>query len=194
MSLAEVFIIESLSFENERNQRDGYLLYQSLKMYNKKPKYYYIRTKKEFLKVMNFFQQSKYRYLHLSCHGSTAEVSLTLDSIAFKEFGIIISPFLDNRRLFVSSCELVNRSFAKQIFPVSRCYSIVGPSQKINFTTANISWMTFYHLMFGEDDNKMKDINIKKQVATINKTFNARFKYYKPSGKSKEGFASVSLD
>ena len=148
MSLAEVFIIESLDFDNEESQKDGLILYQALKMYNKKPIYYYVRTRKEFEKVLEFFKTSKYRYLHLSCHGSKSQVSLTLDTLEFVDFGTLITPFLDYRRLFVSSCELVNSAFAKQIFPLCECHSIVGPSQKIKFTSANISWMSFYHLMF----------------------------------------------
>ena len=194
MSYAEVFIIESLAFENEDSQKDGLLLYQALKMYDKKPKYYYVRTRKELEKVLEFFKDSKYRYLHLSCHGSKSRVSLTLDSLTFVDFGTLIAPYMDYRRLFVSSCELVDSAFAKQIFPDCECHSIVGPTQKIKFTVANVSWMSFYHLMFEKDESKMKAFDIKRQVETINHVFGSHFKYYTRHEGSTHGFASVKLD
>ena len=69
-TVAEVFIIESLSLIDEGKERhEGEVLANVLKMCGKKPLYYYIRTKAELAMLAEEFEASGYRYLHLSCHG-----------------------------------------------------------------------------------------------------------------------------
>jgi hypothetical protein len=83
----EAFIIESLTFEDENLQRfEGSFLSQILHLAGKEPKYYYIRTEKELRKILKLFQQSDYRYLHISCHGSKKSIYTTLDEIPFSRF------------------------------------------------------------------------------------------------------------
>lgn len=67
----EVFIIESLEFEDESEDRfEGKMLSHALRLSGKEPIYFYIRTRRELDEVLDFFEDSSYRYLHLSCHGS----------------------------------------------------------------------------------------------------------------------------
>jgi hypothetical protein len=113
---ADVFIIESLEFDDEKDERfEGKFLSQILHLGGKKPRYYYIRTKKELQKVLELFEQSAYRYLHLSCHGSETSIFTTLDCISFREFGQLVRPYLRKKRLFISACSAVNSQLARNI-------------------------------------------------------------------------------
>ena len=77
----------------------------------------YIRTKRELKAILEQFLASKYRYLHLSCHGNRNSMGTTLDSIPFSELGPLIAPYLDRRRLFVSACSMTNDALARVIMP-----------------------------------------------------------------------------
>ena len=60
-----VFIIESLDFDNEKeNELEGEFISQILHLGDIPSKYYYIRTKKELIKVLEIFEESEFRYLH----------------------------------------------------------------------------------------------------------------------------------
>src|SRR3989304_8337351 len=86
MTRANVFIIESLRFDDEENKRfEGKFLSQILHLGDKKTIYYYIRTKKELEEVLRLFKKSNYRYLHLSCHGNKSSIFTTLDRVSFSE-------------------------------------------------------------------------------------------------------------
>lgn len=110
MSQPEIFIIESLDFKDERAERfEGRIISQILALSGKRCEYCYIRTKRELKALLERFEASHYRYLHLSCHGSTDSMFTTLDSIKFSEFGLLVKPYLRKRRLFVSACSAPTR-------------------------------------------------------------------------------------
>ena len=144
MSKPEVFIIESLEFDDEEEERfEGRILADILRLAGKKPIYYYVRTKRELVAVLDLFERSQYRYLHLSCHGDDESIATTLDDeIGFRELSEIMNPHLKRRRLFVSSCDVVNDQLAKTLMP-SGCLSITGPTQKVGFAEAAILWTSF---------------------------------------------------
>ena len=53
---AETFILESLSEDDELNQRlDGKVLYEVLRLQGKKPVYYYFRTQTELIRFSDIF-------------------------------------------------------------------------------------------------------------------------------------------
>ena len=118
-----VFIIESVGLDEE-DQRltDGYVLQQMLEMCGIENKYYYIRTKQELEEIINRFEKSDLRYLHLSCHGNTTSIGLTYDTLTYKEFGEIVGDKLTGRRLFLSACQASNQNFAKEIIPKYKCH------------------------------------------------------------------------
>ena len=79
MSKPEVFIVESLSFADEREGRfEGRILSKILALSQKQCEYRYIRTKPELKAVLEQFASTHYRYLHLSCHGNDTSMSTTL--------------------------------------------------------------------------------------------------------------------
>lgn len=181
-TIPDVFIIESLEFKDEeRNRFEGKFLSQILGFAGKKPLYYYIRTKKEFEEIIPIFQESQYRYLHISCHGNSEGLGTTLEFIPFKEFGRITQSCLDKRRLFVSACSAGNENLAKAVLPSSGCNSVIGPIKDIAFGDAAIFWASFYHLMFKIDKSKMKKEQLRMTLDKLEQTFGVRLDYYSTS-------------
>lgn len=156
-TIPEVFIIESLRFpDEERGYYEGQIISDILRLNQKQSKYYYIRTKKELKAVLKKFRDSNYRYLHLSCHANRREMATTLDSIPFDELSTLLRPYLRERRLFVSACEMTNTNLANLLLPGSGCFSLMGPAAAIEFSDAAIIWASLYHLMFNHARDIMK--------------------------------------
>lgn len=192
MSKANVFIIESLKFSNEKNNEfEGKFLSQILHLGGKNAIYYYVRTKKELKAVLDIFGRSDYRYLHISCHGSHSTLATTLDKIPFPEFGELIRPYLRKKRLFVSACSSVNDDFARAVIPKSGCYSLIGPTKCIYFNDAAIIWASFYHLMFRLNSEAMTRGNILSILRKIENTFGISLGYFSISSKSRNGYKKV---
>jgi hypothetical protein len=176
---ASVFIIESLDFEDEtEGWYEGKILQSILSMSRKKAEYTYIRTDKELCAVLKHFQRSGLKYLHISCHGDKKSFGLALDSLSFRQVADRLAPYMDGKRLFASACEVVNETFAKEIFERTGCLSVIGPSATHNFDDLALMWATFYHLMFRRDRHRMKGSDIKEVIKTIERTFDIRFSYF----------------
>ncbi|RLG05640.1 MAG: hypothetical protein DRN61_00010 [Thaumarchaeota archaeon] len=189
---AEVFIIESLEFDDEKNNRfEGKFLSQILHLGGKKPKYYYVRTKKELKKVLELFEKSAYRYLHLSCHGSETSISTTLDSISFKQLKELMGSYLRKKRLFISACSAVNEKLAKYLIPSSGCLSIIGPVADVEFRDAAIIYASFYHLMFKKSPSKMTRREIKSILLKVADIFEISLNYFSIS--KKYGFKGIQI-
>lgn len=165
LSKAEVFIIESLKFDEEEKYREGEMIYRSLRMSGKNPLYHYVRTVAELEHFIDEFEKSGYRYLHISCHGSKSGVSTTLESIATDEFAQIVGPALEKKRLFLSTCQASTPAMAEAVFAQSNCYSLAGPVNKIYFDDSVILWTSFYHLMFKANEKAMKRDQLERTLA-----------------------------
>ena len=177
MSQPEIFIIESLDFKDEKAERfEGRVISQILRLSGKQCEYYYIRTKRELKNLLEQFKSTHYRYLHLSCHGSSNSIFTTLDPIPFTELGPLLKPFLRKRRLFLSACSATNSALADAIMPGSGCYSILGPDQDIYFNDAAILWASFYHVMFNADSQLMKYKTIKAKAQEVSDMYRVRLK------------------
>lgn len=168
----ETFILESLEHEDEKQARlDGKILYDVLKLHGKKPLYYYFRTQRELIEFAKIFRESGYRYLHLSCHGGDDIVQYTFGHSSYKEFASIFDKKLNNRRLFVSGCNLGNVAFANEIFAVNGgMYSVTAPTKKIYFHQSVSFWSAFYYMMYAWDSSMMKKKRLNQvltQLATI---------------------------
>ena len=184
MTKANVFIIESLSFDDEENNRlEGKFLSQILHLGNKESIYYYIRTRKELEKLLKLFKKSDYRYLHLSCHGDRTSIHTTLDRISFPELKRLAKPHLRKKRLFISACSAVNHNLARTLIPSSKCYSIIGPANDVYFDDAAIIWASFYHLVFKKDSSKMGRGDITPTLQKVADTFGVSLNYFSISKK-----------
>ena len=186
----EVFIVETLKFKDERKGRlEGKVLTDMLELIGKSPRYYYIRTRKELKSVLKIFSRSRYRYLHLSCHGDEESIDTTLDEIKFKELGEILKPHLKKRRLFVSSCEVVNDQFAKAVMPASGCLSIAGTYDEVDFDQAAALWVSFYYLVFKESEATiLKGRKVRSALEELARLFDAPIAYYGKSRRARAGY------
>ena len=193
MSKPEVFIIESLEFDDEEEERfEGRILADILRLAGKKPIYYYVRTKQELVAVLDLFERSQYRYLHLSCHGDDESIATTLDEdIEFRELGEIMNPHLKGRRLFVSSCDVVNDQLAETLMS-SGCLSITGPTQEVCFAEAAILWTSFYHLAFLRSENRWKGKDLRLILRELAPLLSMELAYYWIDSSSPLGYRNES--
>ena len=143
--------------------------------------------------VMDIFEESDYRYLHLSCHGSQASVSTTLDRIELKDLSEIIGPYLRKKRLFMSACLAANHRIAEHLIPAFGVYSVVGPKKEVDLHSAAIAWAAFYHLMFDENYRSMKTPEIKKNLQRVSDTFRIPFNYFKTGKKATGGYEKIGI-
>jgi hypothetical protein len=181
-----VFIIESVKLEDEKEGRkeEGRILGSILRLSEVPSQYWYIRTERELRAVLEEFDKSRMRYLHLSCHGNNEVLRLTLNCVPFTRFGELIRPHIDGRRLFLSACEATNSELAKCVIPHSGCNSVIGPSGTIGFDDAGIFWASFYHLVFKQNPDAMKREDIKAVLPKVCSTFNVKMRYFAKSDKA----------
>ena len=106
------------------------------------------------------FEASRYRYLHISCHGNNDVIALTLEQYDNLSFSKAVGSKLDGRRLFISACGATTRNLAECLFQEAECRSLAGPKSNINFDDAAIFWTSFYHLMFKREAKSMSTRNI----------------------------------
>lgn len=186
-TIPETFILESLTLEDEReNRRDGFLLHEILKLHGKKPQYFYFRTEKEFHELINEFYKSKYRYLHLSCHGSQNTISYTMGSSTFERFAELTANKLNNRRLFVSGCNIGTKELADAVFKKNGgMYSITAPKEKVFFDQSISFWSAFYYMMYAWDSSTMKKKRLEKVLRQLSIIFEMPLShFYKDTSKN----------
>ena len=192
-TFAQLFIVESLTLENEEEGLfEGEVLSRMLNLSGKTgTRYYYIRTKRELEKILELFGQSRYRYLHLSCHANRHAMDTTFDAVSFEELGQMLRPCIRNRRVFVSACEMANSRLAAELLPGTGCYSLIGPASRIGFDDAAAFWVSFYHLMFKLNPRTMKHVELKRRIVELSALFEESFHYFAASRSSDRGFGRV---
>jgi hypothetical protein len=189
-----VFIIESLEFEDEeKGYFEGEIISKILNLSKIEHKYYYVRTKAEIEHLLDEFVRLNYRYLHISCHGSTDSISTTLDIIKFEELSIMVADKLDRKRLFLSSCLSTNDNLADSILSITDCFSIIGPDKKIYMDDAAIFWASFYQIMFKRNPNAMKREKLESLLRELKALHKIPLKYYSTSHSSKKGWNEVKI-
>ncbi|GAJ30308.1 MULTISPECIES: CHAT domain-containing protein [Alphaproteobacteria] len=187
----ELFIIESLDLEDEdAGRQEGEILSRMLRLAGKSgTRYYYIRTKRELEEMIDLFDESDYRYLHISCHANTRGMATTFDNISFAELGEMLAPCLEGRRVFVSACQMAHENLAKQLLPQTGCYSLIGPQNAINFDDAAAFWVAFYQLMFKE--RSMKREELQRRVRELSAIFEEPINYFASSQSRANGYVRV---
>jgi len=165
-----IFLIESSARDDEqKGLRERHALEEILGMDGRPFRHYYIRTEKELKELVSEFRASDYRYLHLACHGDSegTGISLTYDDVAFSALAGILSPALNDRRLFISACDSTRSALAKPIFGSSTCYSVIGPRGNITFHDAALAWAVFYSLMSRVNRKVMEQQVIRDQLHSV---------------------------
>lgn len=174
----EVFIIESLTEIDEENKRqEGDMLSKILTLDLKKPIYKYVRSKIEFEKALQEYKKSRYRYLHISAHGSKDAIYMTNDDrISHDDLAGMLHNVIRHRRLFISSCFVVNSHLAKKL-QSCHLFTLVGMDEKISFSKAALIWASLYHILF-ELDDKMSAKRIEKCLQDLSKLFDFKIKMF----------------
>lgn len=189
----EVFIIESLRLEDERARRqEGDIISRMLHLAGKtETQYFYIRTKRELDEIIDLFDESGFRYLHISCHADLHGMATTFDDISYTELGQMLNPCLAGRRIFVSACEMATENLAAETLNGTGCHSLIGPKETINFDDAAAFWVSFYHLMFKANDLKMNRSGLQDRINKLSAIFNEPINYFASSKSSKRGYKQV---
>jgi hypothetical protein len=183
-SRPELFIIESLDLKDEKaDSFEGRRISQLLHLSGKFCEYVYIRTERELREILKEFKRSRYRYLHVSCHGGTNNednrcIWTTFDDIDFVKAGRIFAPYINERLVFVSACQAASMSLASSLMSSTTCYSVMAPTNDIKAHDAAFFWATFYHLMFKRNDRSMKREVIREVGAAAAKLFQVRIKLF----------------
>jgi len=176
----ETFILESLDHEDELATRlDGKVLYEVLKLHGENPLYYYFRTQRELIEFAKIFRESGYRYLHLSCHGSSEIVKYTFGESTYDDFARMFEKKLHNRRLFISGCNLGNKSFAEALFNKNGgMYSVTAPTKEVFFDQSISFWSAFYYMMHAWDSSAMKKRRLTQVLNQLSTIFEMPLAHY----------------
>ena len=105
----------------------------------------------------------------------------------------MLSPVLKSRRIFFSSCEVMNMKLANALLKNTGCYSVIGPSKSINFDRAAIFWASFYHLMLRDNGRSMKRRKLQEITSDLQRLFGVSMRYFATSDKKASGFCEVNL-
>lgn len=177
MTVADVFIVESLAKEDEREHRfEGQRLADLLRMSGKNPKYFYFQSFNEIPHILQLFKLSNYRFLHVSCHASLTKLCATHDEIDYAGFAALTKDFLKLRRVFFSACEVGNELFSTLIAAQNKgMHSIVAPAQKIYFDHAAAIWGAFYVSIFANAGDGLSGEEIKSRFRTLCQLFPVDF-------------------
>jgi len=193
-TIPRVFIIESLDFSDEQADRfEGKILAKMLQLSGSESQYIYLRTRRELEKAITLFKKSKFRYLHISCHGNRSGIALTLNSLSFDELGKILGPALRGRRVFFSSCFVVTTACAAPLLFGTGCLSVIGPYRKIHFDRATIFWSAFYHIMLRDESSSMKSQKIQEITSSLQEVFSVHMRYFRKSDTANCGFKQAQL-
>jgi len=174
-----VYIIESTKLvDEEENRKEGESLQSILRLTKRPVIYQYIRTEKELVKMLSQFRGTTFRYLHLACHGNRSEIALTLDSISLRRLADLLTPHMDERRLFISACEGAQSSLATPLLNASSCFSVAGPATDIDFDVAALVWASFYTLMSKTNPRVMKLAIIRKNLRSVCDFYKVSFNFF----------------
>ncbi|MFT8551069.1 MAG: hypothetical protein ABF739_08285 [Acetobacter okinawensis] len=121
---ADIFIIESLSPDDEGNGRfEGQVISHVARLHGKQPAYHYVRTRDAFEKAIKTFLRSDFRYLHISAHADHEGLATTnQDEVGNRELGEMLGRRFADRRLAAStaSTPVCNVSHGRSGFGISR--------------------------------------------------------------------------
>jgi hypothetical protein len=176
-TIPEVFIIESLTDDDEKEKRyEGQILYDMLRLAGKDPQYAYIKKESQLQHIVGLFRESQYRFLHISSHANKTHIGMKFGNLTYDQFSSIFEGHLQLRKLFFSACEVGNESFINSMSKKNNSmHSIVAPTNKIQFDHAAAIWSALYTSLFAEKTDSMKGVDIEKRLRTLKGLFPVEF-------------------
>jgi hypothetical protein len=169
-----VFIIESLRSDD---YFDGETLRDILELSKIDVRYEWVETNEELNSRLTDFSESRFRYLHISCHADSNGLELTNDNLSNEEFGKMIKGKIKNRRIFFSACKAGNLKLAS-IAIKNGAYSLVGSPIDLHFVKHALFWASFFHVINEYDNNKMKKAEINYFLKACVNLFYIPINYY----------------
>ena len=169
-----VFIIESLK---DCEYFDGKVLEGILKLSNVKVEYRRVYDKKELKNQLEEFSESGFRYLHISCHATNEILDLSHDTVFYEEFEELIADKVEDKRIFLSACDIGNRKFASMLIKHG-AFSVIGSPIELRFDKAALFWASFFHIVTEIDKSTMKRFGIKFALKSCVDLFNIPINYY----------------
>jgi hypothetical protein len=178
-TIPDVFIFESMDEDDESNHWfEGQALSDMLRLAGKNPKYFYFRHASELPSLFALFAASRYRYLHFSCHASSSVVATTHDSLSYETFASLAKGYLDNRRIFLSACELGNKTFVNALRATNPALlSVIAPAEAIEYHLGAAFWTAFYVSIFSASPNKMKRALVEQRLNALAALFPVQMYY-----------------
>lgn len=194
-TIPNVFIVESMSFEDEKyGDFEGDIIAKILRLSGIGHRYEYVRTSREFFHYLDEFKKSNFRYLHISCHGRSSAIKTTFDIVKVDELIMHLENVLDKKRLFLSSCSIGNSKFAAKLFNNSTCYSVIGCDKKVSQKESAIFWASFYYKMFNRERNSfIKHDELKLLLKALLKIYTIPLKFFHVSKESNLNYKEVVL-
>lgn len=187
MTIPELFIIESLP---SGDFRDGEMISTILRNNrNRSTDYRSVRNMKELEEAIDAFTISKMRWLHFSCHGNKNEIGLADESVlTFLQLGKLFKGRLNDRRLFLSACNVGRRRLAEAIFANNpQCHSVIASAHKPGFDESAIYWAAFYYAMARKEEQlvlpkgklpPMKRRKIKETLEALDNLLGSTIRFY----------------
>ena len=148
---AEVYIIEALRPEDYAYFcADGIVLENQLRLIGCAPTLKRVYSIDDLRQAVQSYDESGYRFLHISCHGSEDRVEIFgKESLTYSELAKILKGHVVNSRLTFSACSLGNRDFAEEIFGQNKgLHSVLAPIGETPFDLSSVLWISFYTLLF----------------------------------------------
>lgn len=175
----EVFIIESLSMSDEsKSAYEGRALAESLRTLGWKPLYHYVRTDAELRTALKLFKHSKYRFLHVSLHGSATAIFTTLKRIPNEDFAIMVKKMLQNRRVTFSACEVGAGNLVESLYADSKgIVSIAAPLDQIKMHAALPFWLSYFSKILAEGGLNFKSDTLKEVLSPLCSFFDIRLNF-----------------
>lgn len=174
-TVPDVFIIEFLPASDPH---DGKILADMLRLAGKNPIYYTCNNSDSFVAGIKIFAASQYRFLHISCHGTTDSITFpSTERLDYMAFAALFNEVkLPVTRVFFSACELGNQNLSLKLFEKNNSlYSFIAPCERITFGSSLAIWCSFYITMFGISVSKMKDLVMINKLDQIIQVFDAKF-------------------
>jgi len=166
---------------------EGRFLSHILAVAGREVRYVYIRTRDEFEEMLDQFEDSNFRYLHISCHGSETGLKLTLDHLSIRNLKKSLAPCLENRL-----CGIATPALAEALLCDTGCYSVVGPSADIEFGEAAVFWAALYYVLFRDEAKSVSRKALGSAIAKVSGALDARVEYFACSVSAAEGFTKVN--
>lgn len=101
-------------------------------------------------------------------------MTLNDQTISFSQLDDMFSEYGRNKRVFFSSCSVMNNDKIISEMSETQFLSITGPLTDISFQEGAIFWASFYHLMFTSDETGMNNEHLRDTLQKLSTTFDVK--------------------